>query len=860
MQLRNASLLSLEVSCVVTNGRRPTWRDHRNTRSTAMILLGGALLVLTSAQTGLAHAEPGSSPKDTSFARTLWAPPGQLPPISTQADPPGEDQQTPPSDEINWIYNEAQWDLPAAPFVFPADTLYTAGSFESTRDIRIDKQAVIHTQAGTTLHLSGKIDNEGTSTQGVAKYGEGTLVLSGHNTYAGNTLLKEGALRVEGQQALGLTYRALDMHRGTELQYAAGATLYNAVPLHDETGLPTAIPLDGSTPSPADSVRFRVDSGIATQAGVINGAVPIVKQGQGTLVLAGPVHKPSYAVVNEGTLSVRDFFGGSMQVNNGARLEGGNATIGHTRLLSGAVLAPGTQGGIDTLYFAQDLEFMPGSRLEVDVTADGQSDQVLVIGKALLDGEVMAQAQDGDWKPSTPYTVLEALGGLDGTFASVATNLAFLTPELSYDDNKVTLTLTRNEVPLDTVGETPTEEEVADVIETEKPTEPEKPVPPVVVETPVDPPAPAPEEPVVIAPPAPEPEVAVVEPAPEPSLYEEIIVMDKPRARMAFNQLSGSWAASVQSQLMEDSRFIREAALHNMPQTGLPTGPPASHHFWHHAFHSAADRNAHEGTPADARDINGLAMGLNRELGRDWHASVYAGFQQSRMRRHNAMAGAKADGVHAGVALARSWSAADFTVGAAHTWHIIDSHRNIAVAAMRHALSARTRARTLQIFSQVTAPLRWLAKPNTTRIEPFARLAWVHHRVDGYKEAGGAAALRVLPNQRSVLFSTLGLKAAHTIETPLGPAQLQGELAWQHASGDVRSFSQQAFRDSIQQTEFRSEGQAVGRQTWALRLGVEARLAKTVSLGIAYAGQFGLGQSGRGRQDHGARLNLAWAF
>src|SRR5690606_38157084 len=192
---------------------------------------------------------------------------------------------------------------------------------------------------------------------------------------------------------------------------------------------------------------------------------------------------------------------------------------------------------------------------------------------------------------------------------------------------------------------------------------------------------------------------------------------------------------------------------------------------------------------------------------------------------------------------------------------VIDSHRNIAVAAMRHALSARTRARTLQVFSQIAAPLRWLTSADSlTRIEPFARLAWVQQRVDGYEEAGGAAALRVLPNKRSVWFSSVGLRAAHTVETSLGPAQLQGEVAWQHASGDVRSFSQQAFRDSVQQNEFRSEGQAIARQSWGLRLGVEAKLSKTVSLGVAYAGQFGLGQTGRGRQDHGARLNLAWAF
>src|SRR5690606_13182670 len=175
--------------------------------------------------------------------------------------------------------------------------------------------------------------------------------------------------------------------------------------------------------------------------------------------LRGPVFNSPYAVVNEGTLSINDsYFGGPVQVNGVARLEG-NTTIGPARVLDGAVLAPGTLGGIATIAFTGDLEFMPGSRLELDVSTAGQSDHALVFGQALLDGEVLAQAQAGDWKPSTSYTVLEALGGLDGTFESVTTNFAFLKPELAYDETKVTLTLVRNDDPLDEVGETPTEEE-----------------------------------------------------------------------------------------------------------------------------------------------------------------------------------------------------------------------------------------------------------------------------------------------------------------------------------------------------------------------------------------------------------------
>src|SRR5690554_120335 len=81
-------------------------------------------------------------------------------------------------------------------------------------------QMQILTPDGTTLHLAGTISNADTTGLGLAKYGLGTLVLSGNNTYGGNTLLYEGTLQVAGNSALG--NHTLDIFQGTSLSYAAG--------------------------------------------------------------------------------------------------------------------------------------------------------------------------------------------------------------------------------------------------------------------------------------------------------------------------------------------------------------------------------------------------------------------------------------------------------------------------------------------------------------------------------------------------------------------------------------------------------------------------------------------------------------
>src|SRR5690606_23491389 len=114
---------------------------------------------------------------------------------------------------------------------------------------------------------------------------------------------------------------------------------------------------------------------------------------------------------------------------------------------------------------------------------------------------------------------------------------------------------------------------------------------------------------------------------------------------------------------------------------------------------------------------------------------------------------------HAGVGLAGSWSGMQWIAGAAHSWHAIDSHRNLLIPGLRGLVSSAYRGRTLQLFAEATAPLHWLgrqlrdasaqikagqaqveptqADSTATGVAPFARFAWVNTRIQGYTERGG---------------------------------------------------------------------------------------------------------------------------
>src|SRR5690606_8816214 len=118
---------------------------------------------------------------------------------------------------------------------------------------------------------------------------------------------------------------------------------------------------------------------------------------------------------------------------------------------SGGTLSPGTND-TPSMIVMQSLQLQPDATLAINIQADGQADKVQVMESASLAGQVLAQAQDGDWQASTRYTILQADQGLGGTqFDSAGTNLPFLKPELSYDAQHVYLSMVRNETPLDDV-------------------------------------------------------------------------------------------------------------------------------------------------------------------------------------------------------------------------------------------------------------------------------------------------------------------------------------------------------------------------------------------------------------------------
>src|SRR5258708_2657546 len=139
--------------------------------------------------------------------------------------------------------------------------------------------------------------------------------------------------------------------------------------------------------------------------------------------------------VHGGALSVTGSIASSSltTVNAGATL-GGIGPVGNT-LISGGALAPGNSVG--TLTVQGSLTFTAASSYMVEVSPVG-ADRTNVSGLASVAGTVVVMVGPGAVL-SKQYTILNARGGVTGTFDTVVSQLPGILASLSYDPNDVFL-------------------------------------------------------------------------------------------------------------------------------------------------------------------------------------------------------------------------------------------------------------------------------------------------------------------------------------------------------------------------------------------------------------------------------------
>jgi outer membrane autotransporter protein len=538
------------------------------------------------------------------------------------------------------------------------------------------------------------------------------------------------------------------------------------------------------------------------------------------------------AVVQGGLLQVDgQLTSSTVTVQTGGTLGGSGTVIG--AVVVDGTIAPGNS--IGTLHIAGPYTQAAGSAYRVEISPLPAADLINVTGAAsLVGGTVNVVAAPGIYTVGQRYTILTASGGVTGTYASLTDNMPFLEFGLFYDPNNVYLDVTQVLASFPTIARTPNQKAAATGAQQLGPGNP---------------------------------------------IFDALLVLDAPTSRYAFDQLSGEIHASLRGVLLEDSRFVRDGILQRLRQsagmggiggpqivsayagddeehalayaprnrskvkTALPPQivtkadpiPERSWTLWGNAFGNWGKLDGDGNAASTTTRMGGLISGLDKTIAGTFGAALRIGlagaYQAQRINVSDRNSSASVDTYTlAGYAALLNGPFA-LRTGIAQAWHSIETTRNVVFPGFSDSTKGDYNGRTTQIFGEIGYALDY----RTVALEPYAGLAHVRVRTDGFTETGGAAALTGLSDDTATTFSTLGIRASMPLATAWSTTILRAGLGWRHAFSNVTPVAELAFSAG---TPFAIAGVPIARDSLLIEAGLDAAWAKNVTVGIGYSGQY----------------------
>ncbi|ODA66779.1 Extracellular serine protease precursor [Methyloligella halotolerans] len=656
----------------------------------------------------------------------------------------------------------------------------------------------------------------------------------------------------------------------------------------DGKALATGIFLQNSTVEfdPGSGDTQTINDGIGDDTGNGSSRGSLVKSGLGRTVLNGASTYTGSTTVNGGTLAVNGSITSDVTVNSGGILSG-TGQVGAVSLYGGTITPGGSS--IGTMRVNGNFLMDSNSTYTVNVDDAGNSDLIVVTGTVDLTGSTLdVMAQNGAYSTKNRYTVIrnDGVDPVTGQFGKVKTNYAFLDPKVNYaggSGNDVVLTLERKTTTIPRAptgggggsggsggsgggsgggggggggGGTTTYLSFCSVAQTSNQCNVAK----------------------------------TLDIFPDgDELFLNVLFQTEEGARMAFDNLSGEIHASTIGVIANDARFVRDAVMGRLMQAGYyaqnggigplgiggpriatMSGPgaqpsydygynapqylaPASQSqpvtFWTQGYGSWGDFSGNRNAASVDRNLGGFVSGFDADIGGGWRAGLATGASFSDLSANARYSTAEVESYNLGGYLGGMMGSFALRSGAMYAWHGIETSRLAAFPGFYEKEKADYNGHSSQVFGEVAYPVY----QNDIAFEPFAGLAYVSVDTDGFRESGALAGLRSSGGSQDTGYSTLGMRAAVTMDWDGWLVTPRASIAWQHAFSDLDTTANLAFQSTG--LGFGVNGVVLAEDTALLDLGMDFALGKNTEAGISYIGQFGDGVT-----DNGVKGQFTWRF
>ncbi|MEG1451368.1 S8 family serine peptidase [Brevundimonas sp.] len=534
----------------------------------------------------------------------------------------------------------------------------------------------------------------------------------------------------------------------------------------------------------------------------------LTKIGGGELVLTNVSNYTGATTVLGGLLTVNGALTHSNISVADVGIIGGIGTLNNLTARAGGVVAPGdTANPFGVLKVTNDALFEKGSFLWIRSGVNGSPSSRLDVGgkTTLQGGNVILKANQGNWNLRSRLTILNSADGIEGKFDGASSDLAFLTPVLTYQGNSVLMTVKRNDVSIAAAGVTANQRAVGAALD------------------------------VMVLNNTGGGDIGTRAVAINPALENAILDGSLSAVREAIPYLTGEVHAGLAGVAGADSRFIRDAMLDRGrgSAAGSIVQPMNNRgvHAWASGTFGQGKADGSTENPSFRTETSGYAVGVDKAVERG-HFGVAFAENSTELSRHALASDADVRSRHIG--LYGGATAGQFNLRAGASWMQSDigSSRSVSLNAFRDSLRGDYEGDGWQAYGEVS----WRGQVRTTQVEPYANYARISYDAD-VVELGGDAALSGTASFEADLVSA-GIRTRTAIASDAGRPALTivGHLAWtENLSDDAPEF-RASFADG---PEFVVTSQGISGEGLQTGLSINIQANERAAIDFGYAGTHG---------------------